>query len=245
MSTFTLPTIPADLDWQIAPLNWQLDAASTLTIAAGPKTDWFIDPNGSFRIGNAPNALFVTPDADFLLSAKVTVDFAATYDAGVLRIHEQDDVWAKLCFEYSPQGKPTIVSVVTRGFSDDCNSVQITGNTVYLRLARIGNAFAFHYSLDGRSGRLCVTSRSAICKIRALASPANRRPVKAAPPRLPTSSIKRRHWPTSAAVTRPLDLFRRRRGATPRDFRPHDRRDFCAEQLNRMHDLVVRQRPHA
>ncbi len=150
MSKFTVPTIPADLDWQIPPLNWQLDSASTLTIAAGPKTDWFIDPNGSFRIGNAPNALFVTQDADFLLSAQVTVDFAATYDAGVLRIHERDDVWAKLCFEYSPQGHPTIVSVVTRGFSDDCNSVQITGNTVYLRLARIGSAFAFHYSLDGR-----------------------------------------------------------------------------------------------
>ena len=43
-----------------------------------------------------------------------------------------------------------IVTVVTRGFSDDCNSVLIDGNTVYLRVARIGTAFALHYALDGR-----------------------------------------------------------------------------------------------
>ncbi len=43
-----------------------------------------------------------------------------------------------------------IVSVVNKGDSDDCNSVVIAGNTVHLRLARIGRAFAFHYSIDGR-----------------------------------------------------------------------------------------------
>jgi len=147
MSTFTLPSIPTPLDWQIAPLDYEVDPA--LTIKSGPKTDWFIDPNRSEELGTAPNALFAAPDTNFTLSAKVTVDFAATYDAGVLRIHERDDLWAKLCFEYSPQGHPTIVSVVTRGYSDDCNSVQISGNTVHLRLTRLGDAFAFHYSLDG------------------------------------------------------------------------------------------------
>jgi hypothetical protein len=43
-----------------------------------------------------------------------------------------------------------IVSVVTRGTSDDCNSVPIAGQTVYLRMARNAQTFAFHYSLDGR-----------------------------------------------------------------------------------------------
>ena len=76
------------------------------------------------------------------MSAKVTVNFASTFDAGVLLLYERDDLWAKLCFEYSPQNQPMVVSVVTRGLSDDCNSTVIDGNTVYLRVARIGGAFA-------------------------------------------------------------------------------------------------------
>jgi regulation of enolase protein 1 (concanavalin A-like superfamily) len=47
-----------------------------------------------------------------------------------------------------------IVSVVTRGRSDDCNSKIIDGNEVYLRVARLGQAFAFHYSEDGRTWHL-------------------------------------------------------------------------------------------
>lgn len=43
-----------------------------------------------------------------------------------------------------------IVSVVTRGVSDDCNSTIIDGNSVYLRVAHTGKAFGLHYSLDGK-----------------------------------------------------------------------------------------------
>ncbi len=43
-----------------------------------------------------------------------------------------------------------IVSVVTRGLSNDCNSTVIDGNAVYLRVARMGGAFGLHYSLDGK-----------------------------------------------------------------------------------------------
>jgi regulation of enolase protein 1 (concanavalin A-like superfamily) len=62
--------------------------------------------------------------------------------------------WAKLCFEYSPQGEPMIVSVVTNGVSDDCNSVPLARNDIYLRITRLGQALAFHYSEDGRYWRL-------------------------------------------------------------------------------------------
>ncbi|MFN8371404.1 MAG: DUF1349 domain-containing protein [Anaerolineae bacterium] len=150
MTTFTLTTIPTELHWQNQPVDWKLEPQGTLTMSAGASSDWFIDPNGTFSKGNAPSAVFTPPDADFVLSARVTVGFGATYDAGVLRIHSSDEVWAKLCFEYSPQGKPMVVSVVTRGFSDDCNSTVIDGATVYLRISRNGQTFAFHYSPDGR-----------------------------------------------------------------------------------------------
>jgi regulation of enolase protein 1 (concanavalin A-like superfamily) len=42
-----------------------------------------------------------------------------------------------------------VVSVVNRGLSDDCNSVVVSGESVYLRVAQGEAATAFHYSLDG------------------------------------------------------------------------------------------------
>jgi uncharacterized protein len=65
----------------------------------------------------------------------------------VLVAHER--LWAKLFLELSPEGKPTVVSVVTRGVSDDCNSFVTERNDVWLRTARLGAAFAFHASTDG------------------------------------------------------------------------------------------------
>jgi uncharacterized protein len=47
-----------------------------------------------------------------------------------------------------------VVSVVTRGVSDDCNSFVVDGNVVGLRVARIGQAFAFHASTDAQTWRL-------------------------------------------------------------------------------------------
>ena len=88
------------------------------------------------------------------MSARVTVDFASTYDAGVLLVYAADRRWAKLCFELSPQGRPTAVTVVTRESSDDCNSFEVTGNTLWLRIARSGRAWAFHASTDGQWWRL-------------------------------------------------------------------------------------------
>jgi regulation of enolase protein 1 (concanavalin A-like superfamily) len=72
----------------------------------------------------------------------------------VLVVYESDDVWAKLCFEYSPQREPMVVSVVTRGVSDDCNSFVVDGSSVWLRIAGVGPAFAFHASTDGSNWSL-------------------------------------------------------------------------------------------
>jgi regulation of enolase protein 1 (concanavalin A-like superfamily) len=80
--------------------------------------------------------------------------FAATYDAGVLVLHRDDAAWAKLCLEYSPQGQPMVVSVVTRGVSDDCSSFVVDADHVWLRVARIGQAYAFHALTDGTSWQL-------------------------------------------------------------------------------------------
>ena len=120
-----------------------------LELAAGPRTDWFVDPRGEAApVGNAP-ALVGAPSGDFMLGARVTVEFASTFDAGALVLYGHERSWAKLAFEFSPQREPMIVSVVTRDLSDDCNSFVVDGNCAWLRMSRIGRTFAFHASTDG------------------------------------------------------------------------------------------------
>jgi hypothetical protein len=125
----------------------------TLRIVAGPRTDWFVDPGTGAATMNAP-ALVAPTQGDFVLSAHLLVDFASTFDAGVLVLWHDERTWAKLCFEYSPAAEPMVVSVVTRGVSDDCNSFVVDVRGMWLRIARIGRAYAFHASLEGRTWQL-------------------------------------------------------------------------------------------
>ncbi|MGL4649513.1 MAG: DUF1349 domain-containing protein, partial [Caldilineaceae bacterium] len=106
-------------------------------------------PAGTVVKTDSPRLLFA-PTGDFTLSALVEVGFQSTFDAGVLLLWVDDSHYGKLCFEYSPDGEPMIVSVVTNGLSDDCNSVVVDGNQAWLRVSRRGNALALHWSRDGR-----------------------------------------------------------------------------------------------
>jgi hypothetical protein len=146
--------LPLPLAWLREPQSWSVPDKTSLVITAGPRTDWFVDPQrAASPVLNAP-ALVGRVSGDFLLSARVTVAFAQTYDAGVLMVHGHDSSWAKLCFEYSPDREPMVVSVVTREVSDDCNSFVVERASVWLRIARLGRAFAFHASTDGSRWRL-------------------------------------------------------------------------------------------
>ena len=64
--------------------------------------------------------------------------------------------WAKLCVENAPTGVPMVVSVVTRGVSDDCNSFALGAgrSEISLRVSRVGSAYAFHASRDGEAWEL-------------------------------------------------------------------------------------------
>jgi uncharacterized protein len=154
METLEIPSLPFDLRWEKEPVGWQVGPEGGLSLTAGEATDWFTNPAGTSKKENAPALLFTPPDHRFLFRARVRVDFTSTFDAGALQVRARDDLWAKLCFEYSPQRQGTIVSVVTRGMSDDCNSDPVDGSEVYLRIARDAQTFAFHYSRDGLSWRL-------------------------------------------------------------------------------------------
>lgn len=125
-----------------------------MTATAAPRSDLFVDPGGAAAMLNAATLLGAPPAGDFQLSARVTVDFAATYDAGVLLLWVDERHWGKLCFEFSPAGEPMIVSVVTRGFSDDANAFVVPNRSVWLRVSRIDQAYAYHASTDGKEWRM-------------------------------------------------------------------------------------------
>lgn len=153
MKDIRIPQIPSPLQWHNQPTSWTLSPAGELTASAGAKTDWFVDPSGGFE-AHSSAALLFTPDPVCQLSAYVTVEFNSLFDAGVLVAYQDDKLWAKLCLELSPLGKLMIVSVVTRGLSDDCNSYLVDGKSSYLRISRLRQAMAFHASPDGEQWNL-------------------------------------------------------------------------------------------
>lgn len=142
--------VPGDLKWQNAPLSWKVEHGSELTIHSGKETDWFVDPFDGTIHNTAPILLFV-PGDDYVFNAKVRVGFNAKWDAGALMVWADEHHWAKLSFELSPAKQPTMVTVVTRGLSDDCNSIPVSGNTVHLQIAKSGPAYVFYSSADGKN----------------------------------------------------------------------------------------------
>jgi len=154
MTTIIIPGVPLSLTPEgHPPCEHRLDnGALILRAAAG--TDMFIDPSGAAPATETGRLTDVPPDGDLAIAARVTVEFASRYDAGVLLVHSGERRWAKLCFELSPQLRPTAVTVVTRQTSDDCNSFEVTGSELWLRMTRTGPAWAFHASTDGSWWRL-------------------------------------------------------------------------------------------
>jgi regulation of enolase protein 1 (concanavalin A-like superfamily) len=155
-TTPSIPGLPGTLTWQNNPRAWNTDSKNVLTISSNPKTDWFVDPFDGTVAKTAPILLF-TPGSDYVLSARVTVQFTTKWDAGALMLWGDDHHWAKLSFEFSPDQKPTLVTVVTRGLSDDCNSVSLTGDSVYLRIAKSGNTYVFYFATDGKNWQILRT----------------------------------------------------------------------------------------
>lgn len=155
MTAVMLPGVPFPLEpWGDPPCEAEV-ANGALTLTSGPSSDLFIDPAG--EEGARPDAGRLTGlpgDRDFTLSARVSVQFRSPSDAGVLLLYLSERRWAKLCYELSPQGRPTAVTVVTRGMSDDSNSFETGGAPLWLRITRAGRAWAFHASEDGGWWRL-------------------------------------------------------------------------------------------
>ena len=142
----------------VPPLEWvngggtaENPADGILRITAAAGVDWSNDAFGGPQ-QHAATLLGFVPSGDFSLSARAVVHGErSTFDAAALAIWGDRDHWAKLCFEYSPQGEAMVVSVVTNEYSDDCNSTVVSEEAVYLRVTRSGAGWAFHSSVDGHT----------------------------------------------------------------------------------------------
>ena len=153
LDAVVIPVLPSPLDWLVEPVAWQVLPPDGLSITAGPGTDLFVAPDGSGATRSA--AMLVTQvRGEFLFSARVSAEHRARFDAGVLLLWIDERTSAKLCVELAPSGRPMIVSVVTRGVSDDANAFEVDGSEAWLRICRMGTAFALHASLDGVSWQL-------------------------------------------------------------------------------------------
>jgi uncharacterized protein len=139
--------VPFELEWLRPPADWNAGPAR-LVVRAPAQTDWFIDPISARPIDTAPVLVGPPPAGNFTWEAHVALDGDATFDAAGLFVYDDDDHWAKLAVEMTAAG-PTIVSVVTNTFSDDCNSIVLARKSAWLRLARVGEAVAFHASEGG------------------------------------------------------------------------------------------------
>ncbi len=158
-TTARIPGIPFPLA-PSAEAHWTIEGDPARVMAvAGAHTDMYVNPGSATQVNaetllNAPTLLGTPPDGDFRLSAHVRVAFASTFDAGVLLLWFDEQHWAKLCLEYSPDGEPMVVSVVNRGVADDANAFVVPGESAWLRVSRIDSVYAFHASEDGETWRL-------------------------------------------------------------------------------------------
>ena len=130
------------------------ESPDKITLLATPKSDFFRNPGAVGEDGITPDSLSNAPfyytdvTGDFVMKAKVSLDFKDIYDAASLMVMENTQIWAKACFELTDLNTHAVVSVVTNQLSDDANGCNIKSDSVWLQMTRIGKTFAFHYSED-------------------------------------------------------------------------------------------------
>lgn len=129
-----------------------------LTILAVKGTDFFNNPENNELTSSAPY-LFQHVSGDFVATLRTQPDLIAQWNAGALLMHMNSLNWIKLAYENSDATGPSIVSVVTRGVSDDANGAILNDQqSVWLRLIRKGSLFAMHWSSDGKHFKMARLS---------------------------------------------------------------------------------------
>jgi regulation of enolase protein 1 (concanavalin A-like superfamily) len=148
----SIKAIPYAMHFENTALDYKMISDNHIRFSSPANSDLFIAPDGLFEINKSPRLIF-KPDSDFILTAKIQLEFKSKWDAGVLLVYNDAKHFAKFCFESDFKGQPRVVSVVCNLVADDCNSMAIDKNEVFYRItgSSKGNTFGFYYSTDGKS----------------------------------------------------------------------------------------------
>lgn len=150
-TTASISAIP----WPLMLVNEAVSSRTTgdnkIVLSAPGKTDLFITPDGNYRVDKSPRLVF-KPDGPFILTARVKPDFNSIFDAGALVLYNDEQHFAKLCFEMDFKGVQRLVSVVCNETADDCNAIPIKEEAIYLRIigSSLRDTFSFYSSTDAK-----------------------------------------------------------------------------------------------
>ena len=138
--------------WINEAAEFQENVGGMLIATAGRK-DYFVDPGSDVEVFSAP---FYAKEinGDFTLTCRVKPEFMADYDAGGILIFANNYYWAKFAFEKTDMGHTAVVSVVTKGESDDANGERVTSDAVWLRMTRCGEVVIMYCSDNGVEWRM-------------------------------------------------------------------------------------------
>lgn len=124
---------------------------SAFRLIANPNTD-FICKYESYCKDSA-SFFYVEQEGDFTVTARITVDGSAPFDALFLMARESPTRWIKLALELGADQQYNAVSVITDAWSDDANGELVTSNNAWLRITRKKNFWGLHYSSTGNDWR--------------------------------------------------------------------------------------------
>jgi uncharacterized protein len=150
-----------DWEWIVQPTDVEYHDApggpgrlGGITIRTGPESDWFCDPRARTATENAPIALLPPHPLPFTVTLRAGVELSATFDAAALYVWYDERHWIKFALERSPDGSPTIVSVRTDEWSDDCNHSTVADEPLWLRASLDLRGVALHASADTSTWQL-------------------------------------------------------------------------------------------
>jgi regulation of enolase protein 1 (concanavalin A-like superfamily) len=145
--------IISELEWLNEAESFQImDSSLSVTVTKG--SDFFNSPEDNSIVASAP-FLYRSIKGDFVAKVLVQPDFNSQWNAVALMVHCDSLNWIKLAFENSDATGPGIVTVVTKGTSDDANGVILNKQTqIWLAIVRKNNIYSMHWSKDGKSYKM-------------------------------------------------------------------------------------------
>lgn len=120
-----------------------------IELTSPARSNYFYSPDGKTNKADAPLLLTeINNRESFTFIAKVEPQFIATFDGGALFLYADNTHWLKLAYEMDEEMNSRIVSIRTRGKSDEAIHSIILPQDVYLKISSDTQQVGLYYSYD-------------------------------------------------------------------------------------------------